>query len=85
MNLLDLVKPDGLTTALVAVGERHLAPVVNEIRTELLNRVTGDPPEGFVRAFCSYVDDAGWQLDPEIAELAWRAVIAAIAAEPARC
>jgi len=73
---------DALARAAGDVVEKHVAPLVVEIREQLLARVTGDPPEGFVRAFLAQVDAAGWELDPEVAAIAWRATIAAIASEP---
>lgn len=75
-----LIPKDALTAGAAAVIAQQLDPMVSALRTELLRRVTGEPPATFARR----LHEGGWpELDEHNARTIWRAIILALAEEPA--
>lgn len=78
-SFLSMVNGDALSGAASRVLERQIAPLYQQVREELLSRVTGTPPPTFAQR----LGKDGVPVDDATAQILWSACIGALADQPA--
>ena len=72
------VSEDALMSAMMGVVMRKVEPMLDGVRTELLDGITGEAPPSFGPA----LQKRGWNLSAEQIQILWSAVFEALANAP---
>lgn len=75
---------DGLTTAITEMAAEKLTPMIADLRSQLLQTVTGEPSAFWVDNFIANMRAAGYAVDAEFAHAVWGRFIQSLADAPCR-